>query len=62
MPDATVTIKKMIIDGKACDADNGRLMEIINPATEEIIAAVSYGGPAETRRRWKLPIGPCRRG
>jgi succinate-semialdehyde dehydrogenase/glutarate-semialdehyde dehydrogenase len=50
MTAATVTIKRMFIDGKWADAHEGRLMEIVNPATEEVMAAVAYGGRAETRR------------
>ncbi len=46
----TVVMKRMLIDGKWCEADNGQLREITNPATEEVLAAVAYGGRAETRR------------
>ncbi|HLW66580.1 MAG TPA: NAD-dependent succinate-semialdehyde dehydrogenase [Gemmataceae bacterium] len=42
--------KKMFIDGQWCDAENGRTLGVINPATEEIVAEVAYGGQAETRR------------
>ncbi len=31
---------KMLIDGKWCDSENGDTFEVINPATEEAIAAV----------------------
>src|SRR5207249_4326728 len=41
---------RMYIDGKWCDADSGRTLPVINPATEETIAEVAYGGRAETRR------------
>ena len=41
---------QMYIDGRWCDADNGRTLGVINPATEEIIAPVAYGGRAETKR------------
>jgi succinate-semialdehyde dehydrogenase/glutarate-semialdehyde dehydrogenase len=40
----------MLIDGKWCAADNGRTLGVINPATEEVITDVAYGGRAETRR------------
>ena len=42
--------RQMLIDGQWCDADNGRRFEVDNPATEEIIATVAYGGRTETRR------------
>jgi succinate-semialdehyde dehydrogenase/glutarate-semialdehyde dehydrogenase len=42
--------KHMYINGKWCDADNGRTLGVINPATEEVISDVAYGGRAETRR------------
>jgi succinate-semialdehyde dehydrogenase/glutarate-semialdehyde dehydrogenase len=40
----------MYIDGKWCEADNRRTVGVINPATEEVIEEVAYGGRAETRR------------
>jgi succinate-semialdehyde dehydrogenase/glutarate-semialdehyde dehydrogenase len=40
----------MFIDGKWVEADSGRTLGVINPATEEVIAEVAYGGRAETRR------------
>src|SRR4051812_33931935 len=42
--------KQMFIDGKWCDADGGRTLGVINPATEEVIAEVAYGGGASARR------------
>ena len=47
---ATATGKKLYIDGKWCDADNGRTLQVINPATEEVIAEIAYGGRAEAQR------------
>jgi succinate-semialdehyde dehydrogenase / glutarate-semialdehyde dehydrogenase len=47
---ATGTARKMLIDGKWCDSDSGRTLGVINPATEEVITDVAYGGKAETRR------------
>src|SRR5438874_10893943 len=47
---ATVPRKRMYIDGKWCAADSGRTLGIINPATEEVIEEIAYGGRAETRR------------
>src|SRR5215831_11912610 len=51
MPTATASpAKHMYINGKWCDADSGRTLGVINPATEEVISDVAYGGRAETRR------------
>jgi succinate-semialdehyde dehydrogenase / glutarate-semialdehyde dehydrogenase len=47
---ATATKQRMYIDGKWCDADDGRTLTVINPATEEGVADVAYGGRKETRR------------
>ena len=47
---STAALRRMYIDGKWCDAENGRTLGVINPATEEVIAEVAYGGRAETRR------------
>jgi succinate-semialdehyde dehydrogenase/glutarate-semialdehyde dehydrogenase len=40
----------MYIDGKWCEADTGRRIDVTNPATEEVLCQVAYGGAAETRR------------
>src|SRR5438128_11561259 len=50
MATATAALKRLYIDGKWCEADNGRTLGVINPATEEVIAEVAYGGRAEARR------------
>jgi succinate-semialdehyde dehydrogenase/glutarate-semialdehyde dehydrogenase len=50
MATATASLKRMYIDGKWCAADGGRTLGVINPATEEVLAEVAYGGRAETRR------------
>src|SRR6266545_7304383 len=50
MATATATLKKMFIDGKWIEADKGRTLGVINPATEEVIADIAYGGRAETKR------------
>jgi succinate-semialdehyde dehydrogenase/glutarate-semialdehyde dehydrogenase len=47
---ATGTGKRMYIDGKWCDADSGRTLKVINPATEDVITEMAYGGRAEARR------------
>jgi succinate-semialdehyde dehydrogenase/glutarate-semialdehyde dehydrogenase len=46
----TATAKKMFIDGKWCDSDSGRTLKVVNPATEEVIAEMAYGGRAEVKR------------
>src|SRR5215207_377986 len=50
MATATATQKRMFIDGKWSDADSGRTLAVTNPATEEAVAEVAYGGRAETKR------------
>ncbi len=52
MPTAisAATLKRLYIDGQWCDAADGRTYDVINPATEEVIAPIAYGGRAETRR------------
>jgi succinate-semialdehyde dehydrogenase/glutarate-semialdehyde dehydrogenase len=50
MATATATEKRMYIDGQWSPADSGRTLGVINPATEEILAEMAYGGRAETRR------------
>jgi len=50
MATTATSIKRMFIDGKWCDADSGRTLGVINPATEEVLEEIAYGGRAETRR------------
>lgn len=50
MTTATATLGKMFINGQWCAADSGRTLGVLNPATEEVITEVAYGGRAETRR------------
>lgn len=40
---------KMYIDGKWCDALDGKTHAVVNPATEEVLWSVAYGGRAETK-------------
>jgi succinate-semialdehyde dehydrogenase/glutarate-semialdehyde dehydrogenase len=40
----------MYIDGKWCEAENGKTLSVINPATEEVIEQIAYGGRADARR------------
>jgi succinate-semialdehyde dehydrogenase / glutarate-semialdehyde dehydrogenase len=41
---------KMFIDGEWTDAKSGKTLGVINPANEEIIAEVPYGGREDTAR------------
>jgi succinate-semialdehyde dehydrogenase/glutarate-semialdehyde dehydrogenase len=50
MATATASLKRMYIDGKWTAAANGRTLGVINPATEEVIEEIAYGGRAEARR------------
>ncbi len=50
MATATATLRRMYIDGTWCEADGGGTLGVVNPATEEVIAEVAYGGRAEARR------------
>jgi succinate-semialdehyde dehydrogenase/glutarate-semialdehyde dehydrogenase len=47
---AAGTSKKMLIDGKWVSADSGRTLNVVNPATEEVIAEVAYGSRTEYRQ------------
>ena len=63
MATATATLKRMYIDGKWCEADNGRTLKVINPATEEVIAEIAYGGRSRDANAPLRPlIGPCQPG
>jgi succinate-semialdehyde dehydrogenase/glutarate-semialdehyde dehydrogenase len=50
MATATQTLKRMYIDGKWTEAENGRTLAVINPATEETICDIAYGGRKEAKR------------
>ena len=50
---------QLLIDGQWCDADSGRTLGVINPATEEIISEVAYGGRAERVGPLRPPARPC---
>lgn len=50
MATATATAKKMFIDGKWVEADKGRTLGVTNPATEEVICEIAYGGRVEAKR------------
>jgi succinate-semialdehyde dehydrogenase/glutarate-semialdehyde dehydrogenase len=44
------SLRKMYIDGKWCEAQGGGTLGVINPATEEVLADVAYGGRPDARR------------
>ncbi len=50
MTTATATQTHLFIDGKWCEADSGKTHPVVNPATEELVAEVAWGGRTETRR------------
>lgn len=50
MATATATAKQMFIDGKWVNADSGGTLKVINPATEETITEIAFGGRAEAKR------------
>jgi succinate-semialdehyde dehydrogenase/glutarate-semialdehyde dehydrogenase len=41
---------KLYINGKWVDAANGKRLDVINPATEEVVGQVAYGGREDCRR------------
>src|ERR1700719_3790539 len=57
MATATASAKRMYIDGKWCDARDGRTLEVINPATEETLAEVAYGDREDARRALEVAHG-----
>ncbi|MBM4038465.1 MAG: NAD-dependent succinate-semialdehyde dehydrogenase [Planctomycetes bacterium] len=40
----------LYVNGKWCEADSGRQIAVTNPATEDMLCEVGYGGRAETER------------
>jgi succinate-semialdehyde dehydrogenase/glutarate-semialdehyde dehydrogenase len=50
---ATGASKKMFIDGKWTAAENGRTLAVVNPATEEVVGEVAYGGRADYHRAFE---------
>ncbi len=41
---------QMYIDGAWCDADSRKMLAVVNPADESVIAEVAFGGRAEASR------------
>jgi len=50
MATATATAQRMYIDGKWCDGASGKTIGVINPATEEVIREMAFGGREDTKR------------
>jgi len=46
----TTAMRKMLIDGKWCEASNGRTLAVTNPATEETVAEVAFGSRKDCAR------------
>lgn len=40
----------LFIDGEWCDAASGKTHDVVNPATEQVIATIADGGPEDARR------------
>lgn len=50
-PDVITTIPTgLFIEGQWIDATSGKRCEVVNPATEEVIASIADGGPDDARR------------
>jgi succinate-semialdehyde dehydrogenase/glutarate-semialdehyde dehydrogenase len=47
---ATSAAQRMFIDGKWVDAQDGKTIGVINPATEEVIAPMAFGSRADCKR------------
>ncbi len=47
----------MYINGEFCDAESGRTAEVLNPATEEVIAEVPYGDTRDASRALSAAAG-----
>ena len=50
MASATATLQRMYIDGQWREAHSKRTLAVVNPATEEVLAEVAYGGREETKQ------------
>ena len=73
LPNQTPTVK-MLLDGKFIDSQTSEWHDVVNPATQEVLAQVPFATDAEinaavasakrpTRpgrtRRWRLARGSC---
>ncbi len=59
---STDTYRQMYIDGQWCDAQSGKRLTVINPATEGGIGEVAFGGRHECTRALEPPTRRCRPG
>ncbi|ADG18149.1 succinic semialdehyde dehydrogenase [Paraburkholderia atlantica] len=50
LKDPDLLRQAMLIDGKWVQADSGETIDVVNPATGELVARVPNGGASETRR------------
>ena len=50
MSTATAFPSQMYIDGRWCDAPDGKTLAVINPADESTLAEIAYGGRADADR------------
>ncbi|RDK06267.1 NAD-dependent succinate-semialdehyde dehydrogenase [Cupriavidus lacunae] len=50
LKDPDLLREAMLIEGKWVQADGGQTIDVVNPATGELVARVPNGGAAETRR------------
>ncbi len=50
MATATAAAKRMYIDGQWCDAADGRTLAVTNPATEETVQDIAFGGRKDAHR------------
>ncbi|MES2740669.1 MAG: NAD-dependent succinate-semialdehyde dehydrogenase [Pseudomonadota bacterium] len=50
LKDSTLLRQQSFIDGRWCDADDGKTADVTNPATGESLGSIAYMGGAETRR------------
>lgn len=47
---AATQAARMFIDGQWCDAQDGKTVGVINPATEEIVAPMAFGSRADAKK------------
>src|SRR5246127_3379071 len=50
LKDPSLLRQQCYINGKWADADSGKSIEVVNPATSEVLGTVPNLGAAETRR------------
>ncbi|MDO9409558.1 aminobutyraldehyde dehydrogenase [Patulibacter sp.] len=60
MSTTEVTTLKNVVGGEVVDATTGELEDVLDPATEEVIARVPLGGPADVLRAVDAAAGAAR--